>query len=257
MCFLSARGKASGSTVTGAAGSPGKTHIFLLYSIITEQIGESRLETAFSAGREQNLIDTCEQGARASCSARLKLKGGSVSACVWFPSIKHRAGRYAAGGDPIRQNNSIDLKIEASQLLCDQSVSLPCLSLSLHPTPHPSPVESIQGHANIFLEGEQTQGGPASQQPSDTPTEGGGGREEGGRRGSSTSVESETSICSMGQLGNTIANSEWDERDSGKTSLSHSVKYLLWMKVDCRCPHSVLEGAIGSFTVVKAPLPLG
>ncbi|XP_060928523.1 membrane-associated phosphatidylinositol transfer protein 3 [Limanda limanda] len=71
-------------------------------------------------------------------------------------------------------------------------------------------VESIQGHANIFLEGEQAQGGPASQQPSETTTEG-GGREEGGRRNSVTSVESETSICSMGQLGNTIANisSSW------------------------------------------------
>ncbi|CAB1432824.1 unnamed protein product [Pleuronectes platessa] len=71
-------------------------------------------------------------------------------------------------------------------------------------------VESIQGHANIFLEGEQTQGGPASQQPAETSTEG-GGREEGGRRNSVTSVESETSICSMGQLGNTIANisSSW------------------------------------------------
>ncbi|KAK9521054.1 hypothetical protein VZT92_020893 [Zoarces viviparus] len=70
--------------------------------------------------------------------------------------------------------------------------------------------ESIQGHSNVFLEGEQTPGGPASQTSSETKTEGGGG-EEGGRRASVTSVESEMSICSTGQLGNTIANisSSW------------------------------------------------
>lgn len=62
----------------------------------------------------------------------------------------------------------------------------------------------------MFLEGEQTHGGPTSQQSSETDYEGGGG-EEGGRRASVTSVESEMSICSMGQLGNTIANSEWEE----------------------------------------------
>ncbi|XP_056230034.1 membrane-associated phosphatidylinositol transfer protein 3 isoform X3 [Seriola aureovittata] len=73
--------------------------------------------------------------------------------------------------------------------------------------------ESIQGHPNVFLEGEQTHGGPASQESSETKTEGGGGGggEEGGRRASMTSVESETSMCSMGQLGNTITNisSSW------------------------------------------------
>uniref|UniRef100_A0A8D3DYZ6 Membrane-associated phosphatidylinositol transfer protein 3 n=1 Tax=Scophthalmus maximus TaxID=52904 RepID=A0A8D3DYZ6_SCOMX len=67
---------------------------------------------------------------------------------------------------------------------------------------------------DVFLEGEQTQGGPVSQLPSETNTEGGGGAGgggEGGRRASVTSLESETSICSMGQLGNTIANisSRW------------------------------------------------
>uniref|UniRef100_A0A3B4XQH0 Membrane-associated phosphatidylinositol transfer protein 3 n=1 Tax=Seriola lalandi dorsalis TaxID=1841481 RepID=A0A3B4XQH0_SERLL len=67
------------------------------------------------------------------------------------------------------------------------------------------------GHPNVFLEGEQTHGGPASQESSETKTEGGGGGggEEGGRRASMTSVESETSMCSMGQLGNTITNSDW------------------------------------------------
>lgn len=63
----------------------------------------------------------------------------------------------------------------------------------------------------MFLEGDQTPGGPASQPSSETKTEG-GGVEEGGRRASLTSVESESSICSMGQLGNTIANSEWEGR---------------------------------------------
>lgn len=73
--------------------------------------------------------------------------------------------------------------------------------------------DSIQSHPNVFLEGEQTHGGPTSQHSSETDTEGGGGGggEEGGRRASVTSVESEMSICSMGQLGNTIANSEWEE----------------------------------------------
>ncbi|TKS80885.1 Membrane-associated phosphatidylinositol transfer protein 3 [Collichthys lucidus] len=68
--------------------------------------------------------------------------------------------------------------------------------------------ESIQGHTNVFLEGDQTPGGPASQTSSETKTGGGGegGGGGGGRRASVTSVESETSICSMGQLGNTIAN---------------------------------------------------
>lgn len=64
----------------------------------------------------------------------------------------------------------------------------------------------------MFLEDEQTHGGPASQQSSGVKTEGGRGGEEGGRRASLTSVESGTSMCSMGQLGNTIANSEWEGR---------------------------------------------
>uniref|UniRef100_G3PA58 Membrane-associated phosphatidylinositol transfer protein 3 n=1 Tax=Gasterosteus aculeatus aculeatus TaxID=481459 RepID=G3PA58_GASAC len=57
--------------------------------------------------------------------------------------------------------------------------------------------ESIQGHSNVFLEGEQTPGGSASKTSSGTKTEGGGG-EEGGRRASVTSAESEISICSLG-----------------------------------------------------------
>lgn len=78
----------------------------------------------------------------------------------------------------------------------------PCLSL-----PFRIPVETVQDHKKVFLECDQTPGGPASQSSSETRTDGGG--EEGGRRASVTSVESEISVCSMGQLGNTITNSEW------------------------------------------------
>uniref|UniRef100_A0A8C5DTW4 Membrane-associated phosphatidylinositol transfer protein 3 n=1 Tax=Gouania willdenowi TaxID=441366 RepID=A0A8C5DTW4_GOUWI len=67
--------------------------------------------------------------------------------------------------------------------------------------------ESIQSHPKVFLEGEQSHGGSASspQSSPDGRTEKDGG-DEGIRRASVTSVESEMSICSMGQLGNTIAN---------------------------------------------------
>ncbi|XP_029699577.1 membrane-associated phosphatidylinositol transfer protein 3 isoform X2 [Takifugu rubripes] len=64
--------------------------------------------------------------------------------------------------------------------------------------------EAIQDHKHIFLECRQSPGGPAFQPPAETTTEGGG--EEGGRRGSATSLGSVTSICSMGQLGDAIAN---------------------------------------------------
>ncbi|KAF3847562.1 hypothetical protein F7725_020590 [Dissostichus mawsoni] len=82
-----------------------------------------------------------------------------------------------------------------------------CLSFSLLFSP--SLAESIQSHPNVFLEGGKTPGGPASQTSSETKPE--GGVEEGGRRASVTSVESEMSICFMGQLGNTITNisSSW------------------------------------------------
>lgn len=79
----------------------------------------------------------------------------------------------------------------------------------------------------MFLEGDQTPGGSVSQPSPETQTEGGGGGEEGGRRASVTSVESETSICSMGWLGNTIANSEWE---GSCTFLSHLFSYPLQMK---------------------------
>lgn len=84
---------------------------------------------------------------------------------------------------------------------------------SLCPCLRPPLADAIQDHKNVFLECDQAPGGPASQPSTVVAGEdaaGAGGRgEEGVRRGSMTSVESETSICSMGQLGNTIANSEW------------------------------------------------
>jgi len=75
--------------------------------------------------------------------------------------------------------------------------------------PLPSIADSVQGHPSVFLEGEQSHGGKASQESSETKTEGRGG-DGGGRRISVTSVESEMSICSLSQLGNTITNSEWE-----------------------------------------------
>lgn len=149
----------------------------------------------------------------------------SHTCALLLSAIKHKRV------DLIRQNNSIDLNTEASQLPCDQSISFPLPSpsvlaffLALSLLFSPSQAESIQGHTNVFLEGDQTPGGPASQTSSETKTGGGGGEEGGGRRASVTSVESETSICSMGQLGNTIANSEWKE---SYTILSHLFNYLL------------------------------
>lgn len=85
----------------------------------------------------------------------------------------------------------------------------------------------------MFLEGEQTPGGPASKTSSGTKTEGGGG-EEGGRRASVTSAESEISICSLGQLGNTIANSEWEGR-------SEPPFYYSIMSCECIPGHEVSQ----------------
>ncbi|KAF6724874.1 Membrane-associated phosphatidylinositol transfer protein 3 [Oryzias melastigma] len=65
--------------------------------------------------------------------------------------------------------------------------------------------ESIQGHPSVFLETERSHGPKASQQSCETKSE--GGREVGGGRSVSvTSEESEMSVCSLSQLGNTIAN---------------------------------------------------
>lgn len=148
----------------------------------------------------------------------------TLNVCLWVSLIKHKASQYAARSCLIRQNNTIDLMTEASRFLCDQSISAP-LPRSVCPClfPPSSSGETIQDHKNVFLECDQAPGGPALQPSSETRTEGGGG-EDGGRRASVTSVESETSICSMGQLGNTITNSEWAGGHS--VSLIHSVTSL-------------------------------
>ncbi|XP_078785880.1 membrane-associated phosphatidylinositol transfer protein 3 isoform X2 [Oryzias latipes] len=70
--------------------------------------------------------------------------------------------------------------------------------------------ESIQSHQSVFLETERSHGTKAPQRSYETKSE--GGREVGGGRSASmTSVESEMSVCSLSQLGNTIANisSSW------------------------------------------------
>lgn len=65
--------------------------------------------------------------------------------------------------------------------------------------------ESIQGHCNVFLKSEQVKSEPVADSATDKDDEG------RARRGSVNSVESETSVCSMSQLGNVIANvsSSW------------------------------------------------
>ena len=72
--------------------------------------------------------------------------------------------------------------------------------------------DSIQNHADVFLDsGSSNPGAPAPQTPSETELGGGQvGVEEvvGGRRASMTSVDSEMLLCSVSQLGSTVADSE-------------------------------------------------
>ncbi|XP_061575593.1 membrane-associated phosphatidylinositol transfer protein 3 isoform X2 [Cololabis saira] len=65
--------------------------------------------------------------------------------------------------------------------------------------------EGIQGHPSVFLESDQSHEDTPSHQSSETKSEGGGG-DGGGRRASVTSMGSEMSLCSLGQLGSTISN---------------------------------------------------
>lgn len=61
-------------------------------------------------------------------------------ACLWFSLIKHKASRYTARGYLIRQNNIIDLKIEASQLIKAFPLLFPSLfvlAFSIPPSSHP------------------------------------------------------------------------------------------------------------------------
>ncbi|KAM6960535.1 membrane-associated phosphatidylinositol transfer protein 3-like [Aplochiton taeniatus] len=61
--------------------------------------------------------------------------------------------------------------------------------------------DGISSHPGVFLGGEPSPVGSASRPSNDAPTGGGGGH-----RTSVTSMDSETSVCSMGRLGSTIAN---------------------------------------------------
>lgn len=63
-------------------------------------------------------------------------------ACLRFSPIKHKASRYTARGYLIRQNNIIDLKIEASQCCVIKAFpllfpSLFALAFSIPPPSHP------------------------------------------------------------------------------------------------------------------------
>ncbi|KAM4596004.1 membrane-associated phosphatidylinositol transfer protein 3-like [Polymixia lowei] len=68
--------------------------------------------------------------------------------------------------------------------------------------------DGIHSHPDVFLESDRYSGTPASQPSPQTETDRGGGE---GRRASVTSVDSETSVCSEGQLGSAITSisSSW------------------------------------------------
>lgn len=70
-----------------------------------------------------------------------------LSARLWFSLIKRKASQYTARGYLIRQNNSIDLKIETSQMLCDQSIPfpLPFPLLTLPSGEYPRPHRRVSG----------------------------------------------------------------------------------------------------------------
>lgn len=99
-------------------------------------------------------------------------------------------------------------------------------SLSFFLTPV---AESIQSNPGVFLEGDKSQGGPASQPSPETKAEGGGrGREESDRRDSVTSIENEMSVCSKSQLRNTIANSEWEGNSHKKKTSVHGFFFFFF-----------------------------
>lgn len=130
-----------------------------------------------------------------------------LSVILWFSSIKPKQINTPAR-DSLSSTKGHHWLRDWGQPIVVWSKRHHCSPTSLCPW-RASPAEAIQDHKQVFLECHQSPGDPASQ--SETGTEGGG--EEGGRRASVTSVGSETSICSMGQLGDTIANSEQEEQD--------------------------------------------
>lgn len=87
-----------------------------------------------------------------------------------------------------------------------------------------SVVESIQSNPSVFLEGDKSPGAPASQHSCKVETEG-GGREE--------NEEGEISVCSMSQLGNTIANSELEGNRGVKKISVPLIFYLIEIVLRC------------------------
>nr|XP_046170658.1 LOW QUALITY PROTEIN: membrane-associated phosphatidylinositol transfer protein 3-like [Oncorhynchus gorbuscha] len=71
--------------------------------------------------------------------------------------------------------------------------------------------DSIQSHPEVFLEAEPSPGAPAVPPSPETDSSGRGRGGGGGRRASVTSVDSETSFCSVGRMSSTITNisSSW------------------------------------------------
>uniref|UniRef100_A0A4W5MBJ3 Membrane-associated phosphatidylinositol transfer protein 3 n=1 Tax=Hucho hucho TaxID=62062 RepID=A0A4W5MBJ3_9TELE len=65
--------------------------------------------------------------------------------------------------------------------------------------------DSIQSHPDVFLEEGPSPGAPTMPPSPETDSSGRGG---GGRRASVTSVDSETSFCSVGRMSSTITNSD-------------------------------------------------
>ena len=152
-------GIASRSMMSGETRSPGNS-FFLLCNIIAEQIGEictemcrwerrsqhDKIILLVSRSREQDafwdFLKPKYKWIEPHEKWELLLSLYSYLVLFFgFPSIKHKASQFTARGYLIRQNNSIDLKIEASQLLFDQSISLslcPCLFYFPHPRTLPS-----------------------------------------------------------------------------------------------------------------------
>lgn len=154
------------------------------------------------SGRVQDGFLGCSRPIQIPCVLELHL-----SIILWFSSIKPKQINIPAR-DSLSSTKWHHWLRDWGQPIVVWSKRHHCSPTSLCPW-RASPAEAIQDHKHVFLECHQSPGDPASQ--SETGTE--GGAEEGGRRASVTSVGSETSICSMGQLGDTIASSEREEQD--------------------------------------------
>uniref|UniRef100_A0A8C7U1C2 Membrane-associated phosphatidylinositol transfer protein 3 n=1 Tax=Oncorhynchus mykiss TaxID=8022 RepID=A0A8C7U1C2_ONCMY len=81
--------------------------------------------------------------------------------------------------------------------------------------------DSIQSHPEVFLEAEPSPGAPTVPPSPETDSSGRGGG--GGRRASVTSVDSETSFCSVGRMSSTITNSEFSSSWWGSKRLDYAL----------------------------------